>query len=79
MTKEDLTCEDLKELMKFSTDFKLNGELYRVSAVADLYTSAILQLKGIIFTWLYDDLLEEIKESDMPVEFFLPKKFSGIK
>lgn len=78
MIKEELTEDQLYKIIRQTCELKLDGELYKVEGS----TEDMVWLSSVAceddYSCSYAGLLEDIKESDMPVEFFQLTKFASI-
>jgi hypothetical protein len=77
-TKEELTVDDLYQLVRVSCEFLMDGDIYKIlgSNEEDIWTS--MEGDEEEYSWTYEELLEEIKMSDTPVEFFQSRRFAFI-
>lgn len=76
--KEELDVDTLYELVRISCELTLDGELYKIEGS----TEDMVWLSSVAceddYSCSYEGLLEDIKESDTPVEFFRLTKFASI-
>lgn len=77
-TKEELDADTLYVLVRTSCEFLMDGEIYKIlgSNEEDIWT--FMEGDEEEYTWTYEELLEEIKTSDAPVEFFQLSRFAFI-
>lgn len=76
---EEITEDQLYKIIRQTCELKLDVEWYKVEG----YTEDMVWLSSAAREYDYSSsfagLLEDIKKSDMPVEFFQLKKFASIE
>jgi hypothetical protein len=77
-TREELTEDDLYQVVRTSCEFLMDGDIYKILGSNEENIWTVMEGDDEEYIWTYSELLSEIKSSDAPVEFFQLKKFAGI-